>query len=372
VRRLGLGIVVALVLGASVAVAPSGVAADDMCARFSPGVVSGTVKTDRLTEISGVVASRTHPGVYWTHNDSGGKPEVFALTADGADLGSYAFPGATATDWEDIAVGPKAGATGSYIYAADIGDNASEAPAGVLGAARDHITVWRAPEPAAAPKAPGVALSGVERIDLNYPDSTYDAEALLVDPRSGDLVIVTKSPLGMSHLMVAPAAALVNGSTVTLRDDGIIQIIPPVKVSTFPGTWVTGVDISSDGSLILLRTYQAVLAFTRASGQSVTDALHGQSSNAPQTDETQGEANAIASDTSRYITISEGVHEPIHSFAIANASAPATTAPSPPAPVVGGEVLARPGASAARALEFAFVVLGLALVTRWRARSRVG
>ena len=122
--------------------------AENVCARFGAATVSGHVKSTKLTEISGVVASRQYPGVYWTHNDSGGKPEVFALALDGTDLGSYTFPGATATDWEGIAIGPKSGATGSYIYAADIGDNAAEAPLNGLGTAREKVTIFRAAEPA--------------------------------------------------------------------------------------------------------------------------------------------------------------------------------------------------------------------------------
>ncbi|MEY2468660.1 MAG: hypothetical protein QOF21_1358, partial [Actinomycetota bacterium] len=117
--------------------------AENDCARFGAGTVAGYVKNTRLTEISGLVASRRYPGVYWTHNDSGGKPEVFALALDGTDLGSYTFAGATAIDWEDIGIGPKAGATGSYIYAADIGDNAAEVPLGGLGTARETVTIYR-------------------------------------------------------------------------------------------------------------------------------------------------------------------------------------------------------------------------------------
>ncbi|MEY2426189.1 MAG: hypothetical protein QOI61_1761, partial [Actinomycetota bacterium] len=289
-----------------VAVLTSASGAENACARFGAGTVAGHVQSTKLTEISGLVASRRHPGVYWTHNDSGGKPEVFALTLAGGDLGSYAFPGAAAVDWEDIGIGPKAGAAGSYIYAADIGDNAAEAPLGGLGTAREKVTIYRAAEPAVAPKAPGVPLTAVEHFDLVYPAGREDAEAVLVDPISGDLVIVTKSPIGQSRILVAPAAAMVNGATITMRDFGTIQIIPPVVVSTFPGTWVTGADISADGSLILLRTYQAVLAFPRAKGESVPDALHGASCTAPSVEETQGEAIAIAADGSRYTTISEG------------------------------------------------------------------
>jgi len=338
--------------------------AENVCARFGAATVAGHVKNAKLTEISGLVASRRHAGVYWTHNDSGGKPEVFALTLDGADLGSYAFPSATATDWEDIAIGSKAGATGSYIYAADIGDNAAELPFDGLGTAREKVTIYRAPEPVLAPKAPGLPLTGVERFDLVYPAGREDAEAVLVDPVTGDLVIVTKSPIGQSRILVAPAAAMVNGATITMQDFGTIQIIPPVKISTFPGTWLTGADISADGSLILLRTYQAVLAFARAKGESVPAALKHASCNAPQVDEGQGEAIAIAADGSRYLTISEGVNQPINAFSIAGASlAPATTTTSP-ATRVGAETLVRSGGDAGRALLLGAALVAVALA--WR------
>ncbi len=338
--------------------------AESVCARFGAGTVAGNVKNSQLTEISGLVASRRHAGVYWTHNDSGGKPEVFALTLDGTDLGSYAFPGATATDWEDIGIGPKSGAIGSYIYAADIGDNAAEVPLDGLGTAREKVTIFRAAEPALAPKAPGAPLTGgIDRFDLIYPAGREDAEALLVDPISGDLVIVTKSPIGQSRILVAPAAAMVNGATITMQDFGTIQIIPPVVVSTFPGTWVTGADISADGSLILLRTYQAVLAFPRVAGQSVADALHGASCSAPQTEETQGEAIAIAVDGSRYTTISEGVNEPVHAFSIAGATAAAPTTTTAPTGV-RGQILARTGNDADRALLLSAALVAAAAATR--------
>ena len=206
----------AVLVGGIAVSAPGGArAADGPCDRFGSGVVSGHVKSSKLTEISGVVASRRHPGVYWTHNDSGGKPEFYALTLDGTDLGAYPLTGATAVDWEDIAIGPKRGATGSYLYAGDIGDNAAELP-GVMGTPRDHITVYRVAEPAAAPHAPGATLGGVEKFTLHYPAGANDAEAMLVDPVSGDLVIITKSPLGLSRVMVAPAASLIDGATITL------------------------------------------------------------------------------------------------------------------------------------------------------------
>lgn len=363
-KRLGLAAL--LVLG--LAVAPSGpdaIAAASVCDRFGAGAVNAHVKSGRLTEISGLVASRRYPGVYWTHNDSGGKPEVFALTLDGTDLGSYAFPGALATDWEDIGIGPKKGAAGSFIYAADIGDNAAQVPLGASGTPRAFVTVYRAAEPGVAPQAPGTALSGVEKFNLTYPGGAEDAESLFVDPVSGDLVIVTKNVLGRSRILVAPAASMVNGAMITMRDEGVIQIIPPVKVSTFPGTWVTGADISADGSLILLRTYQAVLAFPRASGQSVAAAMLAGSCDAPSVEEGQGEAVAIAADGSRYVTIGEGLNQPINVFAITGAApvAPTTTSTTTSTTLVG-RILARTGGAATGALLLGGAVLVAAVAVR--------
>ena len=36
-----------------------------------------------ITEPSGIVASRKHPGILWVHNDSGNPPELFAVKRDG-------------------------------------------------------------------------------------------------------------------------------------------------------------------------------------------------------------------------------------------------------------------------------------------------
>src|SRR5437762_2268766 len=67
--------------------------------------------TKDLPESSGVVASRVTPDVYWTHNDSGDGPFVYAFRLSRADrerqiahlLGTVELIGATNVDWEDIA-----------------------------------------------------------------------------------------------------------------------------------------------------------------------------------------------------------------------------------------------------------------------------
>src|SRR2546427_1152391 len=68
--------------------------------------LTGTFRSRRLTESSGVVASRAHPGILWTHNDSGDGPYLYATDLHGTDRGVVKVTGARNVDWEDIARGP--------------------------------------------------------------------------------------------------------------------------------------------------------------------------------------------------------------------------------------------------------------------------
>ena len=65
-----------------------------------------TIKDKSISESSGLVASRTTPGAYWTHNDSGDGPFIYAFDTRGDSLGTFRVTGAQARDWEDIAAGP--------------------------------------------------------------------------------------------------------------------------------------------------------------------------------------------------------------------------------------------------------------------------
>src|SRR5262245_47229305 len=90
-----------------------GSGAEDPAARpeketeVAPGVVQlGTISNRRITESSGVVASRQHPGVLWTHNDGGGprKQILFAIRRNGESVGEFRVSGVLLHDWEDIAI----------------------------------------------------------------------------------------------------------------------------------------------------------------------------------------------------------------------------------------------------------------------------
>src|SRR5436190_4224224 len=65
---------------------------------------TGEIVDSELTESSGLVASRTFPGVFWTHNDHGSIPQLFAISRFGGTLGKFKVTGATISDWEDISI----------------------------------------------------------------------------------------------------------------------------------------------------------------------------------------------------------------------------------------------------------------------------
>ena len=145
----------AVVVGGIAASAPGGArAADGPCARFGSGVVSGHVKSSKLTEISGVVASRRHPGVYWTHNDSGNDPRIYGLSTTGQTLGAWQVPNAQNVDWESMTSFRDAGGR-CWLVVADIGDNDRQC---------SDLQLYRIPEPTiAGAVAPTAGTQSTER-----------------------------------------------------------------------------------------------------------------------------------------------------------------------------------------------------------------
>jgi hypothetical protein len=321
----------AAVVAASVALTFRGAAATAQvdpgatCERFGPGEVAGTVEDAALVEISGIAASGVHDDVWWVHNDSGGDPSVSAVSATGANLGRYTVEGASATDWEDVAVGPGPEDDRSYLYVGDIGDNA---------AARPAVTVYRVPEPSAAPRGDDGALAGAVALSLRYPGGPADAEALVVDPRDGDLLVVTKGFEGRSLVLRSSRDALAEGGEVVLEEAGSFR-----PGGSGPVQLVTGAAVSPDGAVVLVRTYAGVLAFSRPEGAPLATAFAAPPCPAPARPEPQGEAIGIAADGASYVTVSEGRNVPLHRFAVRPALAPppSTTAPPRREPGAGGE-----------------------------------
>lgn len=266
------------------------------CPRVTPGVRAGTLASDALDEISGLVESRAQPGVLWVHNDSGDRARVFAVARDGRLLAEIVLDGVEARDIEDIALGPGPKAGADFLYLADTGDNLRR---------RDSVQIQRLEEPKLT-QGPGL-LMRKERafsIEVTYEDGPRDAETLFADARTGDLYLVEKRKLFTRQWRVGVyrlPADEVRAGNVRARRVGTIGLGP-----------VSGGDMLPDGSGFAVRNYRTALYFARGPGESVAEALTRGACQLPLADtDRQGEALGFAADGSGYLTTSEGEHAPI-------------------------------------------------------------
>jgi hypothetical protein len=258
--------------------------------------VTGHVESAAASELSGLVLSRAQPRVLWTHNDSGDRPRVLAVTRAGGLLADVEISGAASVDWEDIAIGPSP-AGGDALYVADIGDNQ---------AARPDVVVYRVPEPALAGGAPASSAPAA-RLALRYPDGARDAEALLVDAASGALVVVSKSLGGEAGVYVAARPS--SSATTVMRRRA--------RLSLGPGEAVTAGDVSADGRTVVLRTYDRAFVWRRRAGEPIAAALRRRpcSARADLFAEGQGEALALSADGGAFYTVPEGRRPALRRYA---------------------------------------------------------
>ncbi|MGD9721250.1 MAG: hypothetical protein AB7O59_08580 [Pirellulales bacterium] len=266
----------------------------------SPPVQVGTLTSTLLTEVSGIVGSHSMPNTLWVHNDRGDSARFFAINSQGTLLGQFPLAGATAVDWEDLAIGPKPGG-GSYLYLGDIGDNSLQ---------RTQISVFRLDEPQTSSGATIPAGAYTQAI-LQYPSGARNAESLLVDPISGELLIVTKSAVGQvysaaANVFATPAVP----HTMTALGNLNAPLFEP-----------SAADISPDGLHILIRDRSTTAyLYERSVGQSVWDALQGAAIAVTLAAETQGEAIGWAADGSGFFTTSEWDNsgpQPLYFYAFA-------------------------------------------------------
>lgn len=302
-------------LAANGTVATPDDAAAELCSR-TDGAPAGAIANSDLDEASGLVASRAHPGVFWSHND-GPDGRVFAIGPDGADLGVHPLAGEGFVDIEDVAI--VSGSDGDDLLLADIGDNGLE---------RSSIRIHRVAEP--DPAAPG-PIDDVEVLEYVYPDRPHNAETLLVDEANDRIVIVTKeqtagtaAPDGLGptepSLVFEGALGGASGATIELSPVGTIDmpalerrttVSPGHPAGLFGAAGVpTGGDVSVDGRLVAVRTYETVWLWSRDDDQTVAAALASRPCEVAAILERQGEAVGFAGDG--LVTLGEGVNQPLN------------------------------------------------------------
>lgn len=249
----------------------------------------GTLPAE-LAESSGLAASRTYPGILWSHNDSGHDAVLFALDTLGNVIGRTRVAGARNIDWEDITLAPCAQQTGDAdtdcLYIADTGDNRLR---------RDDIAIYRVPEP--DPR--DTVTAPAERFPLHLPDGPRDIEALYILPGE-DVHLVTKGRAHPIDVYRYPSPLRAGEGVEVERVQSLSQ--EPVQLPQH----VTGAAASPDGRWVAIRSYTAVQLFTPTSSGHLTPALSEPGIDLMRLAEPQGEAVEILSDGTLYFTSESG------------------------------------------------------------------
>jgi len=199
-------------------------------ARFDRPVELAKLEKDAITESSGLAPSHVSPNVFWTHNDSGDEPRVFAFDRQGQHLGTSHFLGAQAKDWEDMGSFRLNGR--SYLFVADVGDNRGK---------RESYSIYIAREPE-NPKRDTRAIA----IDFQYSDGSHNCEAVAYDGTTGAFLLVEKAVRLRSRVYQLQWPAR-NNANERMRTATLVgEVSVPIA---------TAADVSADGLNLVVATY---------------------------------------------------------------------------------------------------------------------
>ena len=219
---------------------------------------STTFDTEPVPESSGLVKSRQLDDVFWTLNDSGNSPNVFALDGDAKVLRSCEVMGVENRDWEDLAIDDA-----GNLYVGDIGNNASR---------RRDLTVYVVKEPNPRQDTEQACqLEVIRRLPFRYPDQpqppdgkprNFDSEALYW--LDGSLFLLTKHREDRSTKLYQFV------ETEGSRNSPLVRV-DLHHIGTFDlGAWasatggtVTAADVSTDGRHLAVLSYTTIFVFER-------------------------------------------------------------------------------------------------------------
>ncbi len=236
-------------------------------AGFAPRIVA-RITSAPLSEISGMVKSRSYPDTYWVVNDSGAEAKIFAINGKGQNIiptysrfsyygekeeaGKKQWQGFNVLyseniDWESMT------ADDNHIYVADTGNNFNM---------RRNLGIYMLSEidPTASTQS-----AAIKHLPVSYPQQMefpgtgnkhFDSEALF--SADGKLYLITKhrTPSG---LRMEPGANLYRLDTDYTERDNLLTLVD----SNENMLAVTGAELSPDGQTLAVISYEALWLFDR-------------------------------------------------------------------------------------------------------------
>lgn len=241
----------------------------------------GAVSDPRVDEASGLAWGGGD--TFWVHNDDG-DADMFVVDTSGAVLAVVRLGSVEPVDIEDIAMRYEGGQPAELLVG-DIGGESGD---------RESVGLYRLD-----PSNPVDGTVNVTYEVLTYPDGQdRDAEALLVDPTDGTPYIVTQEKDDTARVFRSGPDIKISRA---LEDLGVLDAVG--------GKSITAGDVSVDGAWVALRSSEKVWLWPREPGQDLASVFAGEPCELDLAVEPQGEA--LAFDPSGFVTISEGVDQPL-------------------------------------------------------------
>jgi len=199
----------------------------------------GKIDPSLVTELSGLVQSLRYDGVFWALGDSGNRPTVVPVQADGKLSpfwpGPVLIEGVRNRDWEDIALDEK-----GHLIIGDLGNNSGRSKQLML-----HFV--NEPKPGTTTAKPRRSVR-VHYEDQKGPAEDYDCEALFA--AGGQVYALTKQRGDQRTRLYRLAGQSTSKSN------------PLLLVDSFDiGGLVTAADVSPDGKSVAVLTYTALWVF---------------------------------------------------------------------------------------------------------------
>jgi len=244
------------------------------------------VVEDFVQETSGMVIT---DDLIWVHNDSGDSPTLYAINFDGVPVGRTQIKEAFARDWEEMTTFYKDGER--YFLIGDVGDNRERKTFTEFYVIKEPTTMGSVP----------LEYSFTAEYDIG----PKDAEALFVDPRSNDLIVLTKGRDGTAYWLRAPLPSEKKHVKMAVFHTEKLADTPPSS-RTEKARFKTASDISKDGSWIITRNYLSAKMWYHPAPQDLATTLNQPSCRIPLPLQEQGETIAFSPDGTKLWTLSEG------------------------------------------------------------------
>ena len=196
------------------------------------------IQSGEMKEISGIVASRKNPGVYWVHNDSGADASIYAINANGEYLSKVYVEEVAPKDIEDISIG-KCEAGENCLILADTGNNKGN---------RSKLQILTVPEPKLNLEEGFKSHNYyAKKTYFRYKDwYKYDSEAMAYNYQDGSIYLIRKDG-GEKHSLFK-----LKRNPFQIEEAQYLCDLKGLKDSHL----VTAMDLHRDRHAMLVRSYR--------------------------------------------------------------------------------------------------------------------